>query len=150
MESRRILTLVRRFPHQSQLLQMLRDDTLVAWYAVWRQEFMYDRLVAYRDRTSDPATTSWLDDWKRRTSRQLARSSLAPLIDNLDDWRRLRTNGYGGDDLLRRCDVKHKEQLARHILCVSPYSAEIRSVTGTDDAKDTGIASQLRRHFAGL
>ena len=150
MESRRLLTLVRRFPHKIQLLQMLSDDTHVAWSAFWHQELMYDRLVAYRGRTSDPATTSWLDDWKRRTSRQLARSSLVPLIDKSDDWWRLRANGYGRDDFLRRCDVKHKEQSARHILCVSLYSAEIESVTGTDDAKDTGIASQLRRHFAGL
>ena len=67
VKSRRLLTLVCRFPHKSQLLQVLSDDTLAAWSAVWRQEFMYDPLVAYRDRTSYTATTSWLDDWKRRT-----------------------------------------------------------------------------------
>ena len=33
---------------------------------------------------------------------------------------------------------------------MSRYNAEIKSVTGKDAAKETGIASQLQRHFAGL
>ena len=150
MEPRRLLTLVRRFPSKCQLLQVLSDATLVAWSAVWRQECMYDRLGAYRDRTSDHVTKSWLDGWKERTSRQIARSSLSPLIDSSDDWRRLKDSKYGGDDLLRRCDLPHKVQLARHILCVLLYNAEIKSITGKEAAHDTGIASQLQRHFAGL
>ena len=150
MEPRRLLTMVRRFPSKCQLLQVLSDATLVAWSAVWRQECMYDRLGAYRDRTSDHVTKSWLDGWKERTSRQIARSSLSPLIDSSDDWRRLKDSKYGGDDLLRRCDLPHKVQLARHILCVLLYNAEIKSITGKEAAHDTGIASQLQRHFAGL
>ncbi|TDH67013.1 hypothetical protein CCR75_000057 [Bremia lactucae] len=50
MELRRLLTMVRCFPYNSQLLQVLSDETLVAWSAVWRQECMYDRLAVYRDR----------------------------------------------------------------------------------------------------
>ena len=84
-EPRRLLTMVRDFPHKSQLLQVLSSDKLVAWSAVWRQEIMYDRLVAYRVRTSDPFTKGWLDDWKHRTLRRLAQSSLAPLINSTDD-----------------------------------------------------------------
>ncbi|TDH73362.1 hypothetical protein CCR75_005510 [Bremia lactucae] len=55
-EPRRLPTMVRRFPHKSQLLQVLSDETLVAWSAVWRQECMYDRLAVYQDRVSDHVT----------------------------------------------------------------------------------------------
>ncbi|TDH73363.1 hypothetical protein CCR75_005511 [Bremia lactucae] len=38
----------------------------------------------------------------------------------------------------------------RKNLLVTSSKAEIQSIMGEDAAKDTGIASQLRRHFAGL
>uniref|UniRef100_A0AAV1TTF7 Uncharacterized protein n=1 Tax=Peronospora matthiolae TaxID=2874970 RepID=A0AAV1TTF7_9STRA len=75
---------------------------------------------------------------------------LSPLIDNSDDWRRLRDRGYASDELLRRCDVHHKTQLARHILCVLIHHDEIIALTGSDEEPDNGVTTRLRRHFAEL
>ncbi|CAH0485253.1 unnamed protein product [Peronospora farinosa] len=107
----KLMQLLQHFPFQHNLLNALSDEVLIAWTAAWRQDCMYQGLMEYRNRTTDHPTQVWLDDWKARTTSLSGSALLAPLIDNRDDWDKLRERGYGSDDLLRRCDVAKKAVL---------------------------------------
>ena len=75
---------------------------------------------------------------------------LAPLIDNMDDWRRLRAVEYGSDELLRQCDVSRQRHLAKHILCAVLYTKEIAVLSSEEDLENTSLEVQVRRHLAAL
>ncbi|KAE8981757.1 hypothetical protein PR001_g23910 [Phytophthora rubi] len=150
LEPVRLLQLAQGFPFTTEVLQPVSDDVLITWTATWRQECMLSGLIAYRERSTDKSTRKWLADWIDRIAQPPVKKGLAPLIDISDDWERLRIRAYGDDALLRRCDFGRKLTLAQHILCAILYDKEIRVLTGTDDAEDTSIPAQVRRHLNGL
>ncbi|KAE9032084.1 hypothetical protein PR002_g9366 [Phytophthora rubi] len=144
-EPTKLIRMVQRFPFPEELMVTLSTKVLEAWTATWRRECMYARLVLYRSRTGDKATQRWLDDWKDKFHRPAARN-LAPLVDNRDDWNRLRDCGYGKDDILRLCDEGNKLRFAQHILCAIIYEKDIRVLTGTEDEAENGALTRLTRH----
>ncbi|KAG3124790.1 hypothetical protein C6341_g26032 [Phytophthora cactorum] len=88
--------------------------------------------------SSEPGVLSWTEVWLAKTHRNTSNSMLAPLIDNRDDWHRLRNLAYGGDPLLKLCDVSHKIPLADHISCAIMYDTEIRALINTELEQDEG------------
>ena len=55
-----LLRLVQQFPFPEELLVTLNEKVLEAWTADWRRKCLHERLAAYRGRTHDIATQTWL------------------------------------------------------------------------------------------
>ncbi|KAE9287784.1 hypothetical protein PR003_g25969 [Phytophthora rubi] len=146
-----LIYMCQHFKYPEEVLATLGDKVhvLEVWTSGWRKECLYESLVAYRSKTEDPSTCRWLDEWKDKLLRP-APPNLAPLIDNREDWVRLHKRSYGEDDVLRLCDVGHKDQLAHHLLCAFLYEKEIRVLTGREDEADTGPLTRLTRHLRAL
>uniref|UniRef100_M4BQG4 Uncharacterized protein n=1 Tax=Hyaloperonospora arabidopsidis (strain Emoy2) TaxID=559515 RepID=M4BQG4_HYAAE len=111
---------------------------------------MYQGLDSYRLQSTDPATNAWLDIWKSRTTRAIAGQTLAPLIDNTNDRKKLRASDYGGVGLLRLCDFRNKRQCARHVICAILHNDGNKALTSPAVEADGEILDRLRRHIAAL
>ena len=148
-EPTKLIHMVQLFPFPEELLGSLGDTVLQAWTAAWRRTCLQGRLTAYRGRTTDKSTRKWLDDWIVKLSRP-APHNLPSLVDNNDDWRRLRNCGYGNDMVLKLCDVGNKSRLAQHIICAIVYDKEIQVLTGLEDSEEQGVLSRLLRHLDAL
>ena len=100
------------------------------WTAQWRKLCLLDGLQAYRIKVKDPPTVLWLDHWITTTERCRFPSRLAPLIDNSDDWSKLRAAKYAADDVLKLCDPLRRVRLGQHLLCALFFDRKIFALTG--------------------
>lgn len=141
-----LIRMCKLFQYPEEVLASLDDKVLEVWTAGWRKDCLYGSLLAYRSRAEDLPTRRWLDKWKAKLLRP-APQNLAPLIDDSEDWTRLHTRGYGGDEVLNLCDVRNKGRLAHNLLCALIYEREIRVLTGREDEADNGPLSALKRHL---
>ena len=143
----KLMQLLQKFPYQHTLLNALSDEVLVAWTAAWRQDCVYQGLMAYRHRTPDQSTQVWLDEWKARTISLSGTSFLASVLDSTDDWTKLRERGYGSDKLLRRCEVTYKSRFAWHTICAILHNVDIKALTGLPVEADDSVPDKIRRHL---
>ena len=136
---------MRHFVFPDELLASLADSVLVQWTAQWRRECLVFGLQAYRHKVKDPSTILWLNHWIANSEQRHSQSLLAPLIDNADDWRRLREANYAADDILRLCDPKRRLRLSQHLICALVFDWEIFALTGEGE-KPLLPSEQLRCH----
>lgn len=144
-----LLQLLQQFGYSDNLLETLPAEVFEAWTAGWRKECIYGKLVMLRSRTVDRSTQIWLDDWIDKLRRPPP-IKLSPLIDNDDDWSRLRTSEYGGEAILRLCDIRNKGKLATHLVCASLYETELQALLGLEAAAEARPLPQLERHLTAL
>ena len=73
-------------------------------------------------------------------------TSLPPVIDNGDDWRRMRDPKHKGDDIIKLCDPRNKVRFSHHFLCSFIFDQEIEALT---DAHSEGSSEsgKIRRHL---
>ncbi|KAE8993444.1 hypothetical protein PR003_g22063 [Phytophthora rubi] len=144
-----LLQLLQQFAYPSNLVETLPGKVLEAWTAGWRKECLHGRLVELRSRTVDRQTQRWLDKWMAKLRRPPP-INLSPLIDNNDDWSRLRVSDYGKDRILNLCDINNKGEMATHLVCSSLYELELQALLGPDEAAAAGPLPRLERHLAAL
>lgn len=144
-----LLHMIQRFAFPEELMASLSDKTLMEWTSQWRRDCVQASLIAYRSRSDDRGTLRWLDDWKARFARAPP-NNLATLVDSSDDWVKLRSRGYGKDEVLKLCDVGNKRRLAQHLLCALIYEKEIRAITGRENENENGALTRLKRHLIAL
>ena len=92
-------------------------------------------LVSFRSRVQSVAERTWLDQWVTSAAHRGDLTSLPPLIDNSDDWRRMRVLKHAGDDIIKLCDPRNKVRFSNHFLCSFVFDREIEDLT---DAKSEG------------
>uniref|UniRef100_A0AAV1USB4 CCHC-type domain-containing protein n=1 Tax=Peronospora matthiolae TaxID=2874970 RepID=A0AAV1USB4_9STRA len=146
LEPELLLHHLRRFVFPDEVLASLSDTVFVQWTALWRQECLLSGLLEFRQRVTELPTGVWLDQWIARSQQRLSPSLLAPLIDNSDDWRKLRGINYAGDDVLRLCDPHRRVRMSHHLMCAIVFDNEIFALTGTG-GKPVRPPEQLRCHF---
>uniref|UniRef100_A0AAV1TYE8 Uncharacterized protein n=1 Tax=Peronospora matthiolae TaxID=2874970 RepID=A0AAV1TYE8_9STRA len=146
LEPELLLHHLRRFVFPDEVLASLSDTGFVQWTALWRQECLLSGLLKFRQRVTELPTGVWVDRWIARSQQRLSPSLLAPLIDNSDDWRKLRGINYAGDDILRLCDPHRRVRMSHHLMCAIVFDNEIFALTGTG-GKPVRPAEQLRCHF---
>uniref|UniRef100_A0AAV1T278 Endonuclease/exonuclease/phosphatase domain-containing protein n=1 Tax=Peronospora matthiolae TaxID=2874970 RepID=A0AAV1T278_9STRA len=93
------------------------------------------RFVFPDERVTELPTGVWLDQWIARSQQRLSPSLLAPLIDNSDDWRKLRGINYAGDDILRLCDPHRRVRMSHHLMCAIVFDNEIFALTGLAESQ---------------
>ncbi|EEY67054.1 uncharacterized protein PITG_17644 [Phytophthora infestans T30-4] len=148
-EPTKLLHMVQRFAFPDELMASLSDKILMEWTAQWRRDCVLASLIAYRSRSDDRGTLKWLDDWKARFARAPPHN-LAPLVDSRDDWVKLRSRGYGQDEILKLCDVGNKRRLAQHLMCALIFEKEIRAITARESDSENGALTRLQRHLFAL
>ena len=99
--------------------------------------------MAYRHRTPDQSTQVWLDEWKARTISLSGTAFLASVLDNTDDWTKLRERGYESDELLRRCDVTYKGRFAWHTIYAILHNVDIKALTGLPVEVDDSVPDKI-------
>ena len=143
----KLMQLLQKVPYQHTLLNSLSDEVLVPWTAAWRQDCVYQGLMAYRHRTLDQSTQVWLDEWKARTISLSGTAFLASVLESADDWTKLREREYGSDELLRRCDVTYKSRFVWHTICAILHNVYIKALTGLSVRADDSVPDKIRRHL---
>jgi hypothetical protein len=141
-----LLRMLQNFQYPEELLTKLSETVLESWTAGWRRECILFGVANYRNRTKDITTRNWLDDWKKRIAKPPPHA-LLPMIDSREDWAKLRSRGYGEDEVLKFCDIGNKGRLANHMLCALVFEKEIRVLTDKEDENDNGGRTRLVRHL---
>ncbi|KAE8879237.1 hypothetical protein PF001_g27751 [Phytophthora fragariae] len=149
MEPVQLIKAVKRFPFPEEVLAMLSGKIMEKWTAAWRRDCLHGSLLALRSRMEDKRICRWLDDWNEKFGRRPP-DNLPPLVDSREDWNKLRSLEYGGDETLRLCEVENKRSLAGHIICALVYGKEISVITGQEQSQETGVLSRLARHLNAL
>ncbi|KAI9996223.1 hypothetical protein PInf_013606 [Phytophthora infestans] len=144
-----LISMCQLFRYPEEVLMSVGEKVLESWSSSWRQECLLGSLVAYHYRSQDGSVKKWLDNWKDKLLRTPP-LHLPPLIDNREDWAKMRAKRYGNDDVLQLCDVGNKGKLAQHLICAFLYERELRVLTGLEDEENTGALSLLTRQLLAL
>eukprot|EP00644_Phytophthora_capsici_P017932 jgi/Phyca11/126395/e_gw1.62.215.1 len=144
-----MLRLLQHFPFPEEILSTLSARTLEEWTASWRRDCLRGGLTEWRDRCSDKEVVRWLTAWINKFDKPRMQN-LLPVVDTREDWLQLRNLHYGGEDILKMCDVSNKRRLAQHILCALIYEHEISVITDSDQPVVNGAYTRLTRHVFAL
>ncbi|RMX68760.1 hypothetical protein DD238_003245 [Peronospora effusa] len=107
---------------------------------------MYQGLMEYRNRTTDHPTQVWLDDWKARTTSLLGSALLAPLIDNRDDYEKLRKTGMVVTTSYAAVTLQ-KSSFAWHTICAILHNVYIKALTGKPAEADEAVPDRIKGHL---
>jgi hypothetical protein len=144
-----LLHLVQKFHYAADLLAAMSEEVREMWTTDWRKDCIVNGIAGYRIRTGDKVTRVWLEDWKRRIQHHQSQKQGSP-EDAKEDWLKMRSRGYGKDEVLKLCDPANKGRLANHLLCALVYEKEIRIMTDREDESDNGGRTRLVRHLQAL
>ena len=137
---------LRRFVFPCELLASLDVQVLVHLAARWRQDSLLSGLHSFRTKVASASLQDWLGCWIDRATSTAARSGLSPLLDNGDDWHKLRELKYAADDILKLCDPCRKVRYSQHLLCALLFEHEIGVLT-EGVAVPSSPDLQIRRHL---
>ena len=107
---------LRRFVFPCELLESIDVQVLVHLAARWRHDNLLSELHSFRNKVTSAPLQDWLGCWIDRAKSTSARSGLSPLIDNGDEWHKLRELKYAEDDILNLCDPCRKVRYSQNLL----------------------------------
>lgn len=141
-----LLWMVKRFVFPGELLRILDNSVVAQWMTESRRDCVEDALERYSTTPMDRQTQLWVERWLENARRRPDHTMLSPLMDNLDDWKKLEALNYAGDDLLKLCDPRRRSRLSQHLLCALLYDREIAAL-GDGLSLETNVADKIRSHF---
>ena len=141
-----LLQHVRQFDFPGELSNSLDVQVLVHWSSHWRKECLLAGLQSFRSQVKSHSVQIWLDQWIASTLHRTAMLHLPPLIDNADDWSRLREVKHAADDILKLWDPHSKVRFSQHRLCAILFDHEIAALTEAH-SEVSSPAGKIRPHL---